>query len=234
MFARNVFRHIDHVERVAEDRCQDGYLVCAGEQCGGGEGVEVSGVVGCHQSRRGDRGDVTRIDDALAAGTGEIRHGLAGSDDICPAQRVGGKARRTQDRPFETAFSGRLRCRQMPGADAAEFRRRCRWRTVRRPAGRRHGEPCGPARDLAVSERQLRNLFATGIGISPKHFARIGRIRRILVDVSDTDVSLAHVAAVNGYYDQSPLSADFKALIGVPPAKFLQGRLPAPLLCRSF
>ncbi|MEV5837921.1 helix-turn-helix domain-containing protein [Nocardia sp. NPDC052112] len=89
------------------------------------------------------------------------------------------------------------------------------------------------ATDLAVSERQLRNLFTSGIGVSPKHFARIGRVRRILVEASDMAVSLADVAAVHGYYDQSHMSADFKALMGVPPAKFFQGQLPAPTPCRS-
>ena len=33
---------------------------------------------------------------------------------------------------------------------------------------------------LAVSERQLRNLFADGVGVSPKHYARIARVRHIL------------------------------------------------------
>ncbi|MFX0573339.1 helix-turn-helix domain-containing protein [Nocardia nepalensis] len=94
------------------------------------------------------------------------------------------------------------------------------------------------ATDLAVSERQLRNLFTTGIGVSPKHFARIGRIRQILADTSDTHragspSSLAQVAATHGYYDQSHMSADFKALMGVPPAKFFRGHVPAPTPCRS-
>ncbi|WP_433762553.1 helix-turn-helix domain-containing protein [Nocardia sp. CA-135398] len=91
----------------------------------------------------------------------------------------------------------------------------------------------GLATDLAVSERQLRNLFTDGIGISPKHFARIGRVRQILTDASNTEASLADVAVVHGYYDQSHMSADFKALMGVPPAKFFQGQVPAPTPCRS-
>ncbi|MFE9787550.1 hypothetical protein ACFYO7_19405 [Nocardia salmonicida] len=33
---------------------------------------------------------------------------------------------------------------------------------------------------LAVSERQLRNLFTAGIGLSPKQFARIQRLHRVL------------------------------------------------------
>ncbi|MFD4433011.1 helix-turn-helix domain-containing protein [Nocardia sp. NPDC058497] len=83
---------------------------------------------------------------------------------------------------------------------------------------------------LAVSERQLRNLFATGIGLSPKHFARIDRIHRVLAYAGNTPWS--HLAAGTGYYDQSHLTADFRTLMGVPPAAYLHGRLPAPTRCR--
>jgi AraC-like DNA-binding protein len=83
---------------------------------------------------------------------------------------------------------------------------------------------------LAVSERQLRNLFTTGIGLSPKHFARIQRLRRVLAYAGDTPWS--HLAASTGYYDQSHLTADFRTLMGVPPAAYLRGKLPAPTRCR--
>ncbi|MFE7798464.1 hypothetical protein [Nocardia sp. NPDC057440] len=108
------------------------------------------------------------------------------------------------------------------------------------------------AADLAVSERQLRNLFTTGVGVSPKHYARIGRVRHILANAGNTSsaqpattgyydqpevkvplTSLAQVAAENGYYDQSHMSADFKALMGVPPTRFFRGNLPAPAPCRA-
>lgn len=36
------------------------------------------------------------------------------------------------------------------------------------------------ARQLTVSERQLRNLFAEGVGLSPKQLARIERVRSVL------------------------------------------------------
>ncbi|WP_221639214.1 AraC family transcriptional regulator [Nocardia bhagyanarayanae] len=87
------------------------------------------------------------------------------------------------------------------------------------------------AADLAVSERQLRNLFSAGIGLSPKHFARIGRVRQILAYAGDTPWS--RIAADNGYYDQSHLTADFRTLMGVPPAKFFRGHLPAPTPCQA-
>lgn len=102
------------------------------------------------------------------------------------------------------------------------------------------------AAEVAVSERQLRNLFTAGIGVSPKHFARIDRVRRILTQVRSTPLaqspfntsdyesktSLAQLAADNGYFDQSHMTADFRTLMGVPPRSFLRGAVPTPSPCR--
>lgn len=85
------------------------------------------------------------------------------------------------------------------------------------------------ASQLAVSERQLRNLFEAEIGVSPKHFARIDRLRRVL-DVAGQR-GWAELARETGYYDQSHLSADFRAMMGVPPGAFLDGRLPPLVNC---
>ncbi|WP_433209486.1 helix-turn-helix domain-containing protein [Nocardia sp. CA-107356] len=89
----------------------------------------------------------------------------------------------------------------------------------------------GLAADLAVSERQLRNLFSTGIGVSPKHFARIGRVRRILTNAGNTPWS--QLATATGYYDQSHMTSDFRTLMGVPPASFIRGDLPAATPCQA-
>ncbi|WP_435592200.1 helix-turn-helix domain-containing protein [Nocardia sp. bgisy118] len=86
------------------------------------------------------------------------------------------------------------------------------------------------AADLAVSERQLRNLFSSGIGLSPKHFARIDRVRQVLAHAGISPWS--RIAADNGYYDQSHLTADFRTLMGVPPGKFFRGHLPAATPCQ--
>ncbi|WP_426537585.1 helix-turn-helix domain-containing protein [Streptomyces sp. UG1] len=88
------------------------------------------------------------------------------------------------------------------------------------------------ARDLAISERQLRSLFADGVGVSPKHFARINRVRTVLEQA--TTVSWAELAATTGYYDQSHMTADFRTLMGVPPRSFFTGRLPDAQPCRPF
>ncbi|WP_454195421.1 helix-turn-helix domain-containing protein [Nocardia sp. Marseille-Q1738] len=82
---------------------------------------------------------------------------------------------------------------------------------------------------LAVSERQLRNLFTSGIGVSPKFFARIDRVRKVLSQASDTP--WADIAVTTGYYDQSHMTADFRSLMGVPPTSFIRGEVPAATPC---
>ncbi|WP_251095471.1 helix-turn-helix domain-containing protein [Streptomyces sp. Caat 7-52] len=87
------------------------------------------------------------------------------------------------------------------------------------------------ARELAVSERQLRNLFTDGVGVSPKHYTRIDRVRTVLTRASTAPWS--EVAAGTGYYDQSHMTSDFRALMGVPPRSYFTGRLPATTPCRA-
>ncbi|WP_405934271.1 helix-turn-helix domain-containing protein [Streptomyces longwoodensis] len=87
------------------------------------------------------------------------------------------------------------------------------------------------ARELAVSERQLRNLFTDGVGVSPKHFARIDRVRHVLAHAPTSP--WGELAAASGYYDQSHMTADFRALMGVPPRSYFTGRLPSTTPCRA-
>lgn len=85
------------------------------------------------------------------------------------------------------------------------------------------------ARRLHISERRLRTVFADGVGLSPKHFVRIGRVRTVLETASD--LRWADVAAAAGYYDQSHMTAEFRHLMGVPPAAYVAGRRPAARPC---
>ncbi|MBS2539421.1 AraC family transcriptional regulator [Catenulispora sp. NF23] len=92
------------------------------------------------------------------------------------------------------------------------------------------GERVGAlARRLAVSERHLRDLFTDRIGLSPKHFARVQRVRTVLARAGSAE--WAGLALDSGYYDQSHMTADFHTLMGVSPAAFRAGRLPAGTLC---
>lgn len=87
------------------------------------------------------------------------------------------------------------------------------------------------ARELAVSERQLRKLFHDGVGLSPKHYARINRVRAVLAHAGE--LAWADLAAATGYYDQSHMTSDFRTLMGVPPRSYFTGRRPAPRSCQA-
>jgi AraC-like DNA-binding protein len=87
------------------------------------------------------------------------------------------------------------------------------------------------ARRVGISDRQLRNLFADAVGVSPKRFAQIERVRAVLARARAE--GLAAVAAELGYFDQSHMTAQFRRLVGVPPRAFFAGRLPAAARCAS-
>lgn len=80
------------------------------------------------------------------------------------------------------------------------------------------------ARHLGVSERHLRSLFTTTVGISPKHFAQLVRIRTILPGLHRQP--WARLASDAGYYDQSHMTAHFREVMHVTPTAFTAGRLP--------
>lgn len=97
--------------------------------------------------------------------------------------------------------------------------------------GRVPGQVREVVRDLVVSEQQLRNLFAEGVGLSPTHYARIDRARAVPAHAAD--LSWAELAAVTGYYDQSHMTSDFRTLMGVPPRSYFTGRLPGARPCQA-
>ncbi|MGW0767126.1 helix-turn-helix domain-containing protein [Streptomyces sp. NPDC002676] len=98
-------------------------------------------------------------------------------------------------------------------------------------ADRIPGQVSEVARELAVSERHLRNLFAEGVGLSPKHYSRINRVRAVLTHAPTAP--WAELAAATGYYDQAHMTSDFRALMGVPPRSYFTGRLPAATPCQA-
>jgi AraC-like DNA-binding protein len=85
------------------------------------------------------------------------------------------------------------------------------------------------ARRLHISERQLRNLFAQSVGLSPKQLAGIDRVRTVLA--RGPHDGLAGAAAHAGYYDQPHMTAEFRRVMGIPPAAFLAGHRPPPTPC---
>ncbi|WP_433296790.1 helix-turn-helix domain-containing protein [Actinoplanes sp. CA-030573] len=82
---------------------------------------------------------------------------------------------------------------------------------------------------LGVSERHLRNVFAREVGLSPKHYARISRVRTVL-DLAGRE-PWTEVASRAGFFDQAHMIGDFRSMMGVSPGAFLAGRLPAATPC---
>jgi AraC-like DNA-binding protein len=96
-------------------------------------------------------------------------------------------------------------------------------------AGRRPEQVPVIARRLNISERHLRDLFIDAVGVSPRHFARLDRVRTVLIHARQAH--LAQLATEAGYYDQSHMTAEFRRIMGTPPAAFIAGRLPAATSC---
>ncbi|MCP2332959.1 Helix-turn-helix domain-containing protein [Actinoalloteichus cyanogriseus DSM 43889] len=86
------------------------------------------------------------------------------------------------------------------------------------------------SRQLYVSERQLRDAFTSAVGIAPKRFARLNRIRSVLARAERGQ--LATLAAETGYHDQAHLTTDFRRVMGVPPGAYAAGRIPVGPRCR--
>lgn len=85
------------------------------------------------------------------------------------------------------------------------------------------------AHQLHISERHLRNLFGRMIGLSPKQFTRINRVRTVVATLGDGDLSQLAVTA--GYYDQAHMTTEFRQLMGITPAAFAAGQRPRPAPC---
>ncbi|MET7320154.1 helix-turn-helix domain-containing protein [Streptomyces sp. NPDC005549] len=87
------------------------------------------------------------------------------------------------------------------------------------------------AQRLSVSERHLRDLFTDRVGLTPKRFTRIQRVRTVLARAGAA--KWAGLAVDTGYYDQSHMAADFHALMGVSPTAFRAGHLPTTTPCAT-
>jgi AraC-like DNA-binding protein len=147
-------------------------------------------------------------------------------DRAVPLTALWGSA--AQELTDRIATSGDLAGPELRAAFPIEGERslvRAAMRSMLRP-GARLSEVAG---DLGVSERHLRNLFAREVGLSPKHFARISRVRKVLALAGERP--WAEVAAKAGFFDQAHMIGDFRSMMGVSPGAFLAGRLPAVTPC---
>ena len=89
------------------------------------------------------------------------------------------------------------------------------------------------ARELAISERQLRRRFHTAAGFGPKALARVLRFSRFVDAIDGGRTDLAELAFEAGYADQPHLTRETTRLAGLPPATFMRTRVARPRASRS-
>jgi AraC-like DNA-binding protein len=90
---------------------------------------------------------------------------------------------------------------------------------VRALFGRRPPSVAALADGFGVSRQHLTRAFRQEVGLGPKELARVARAQRALALAQQRRANLAAVAAHAGYYDEAHMDRDFRALIGMTPAK---------------
>jgi AraC-like DNA-binding protein len=82
---------------------------------------------------------------------------------------------------------------------------------------------------LGVSRQQLARLFAEHVGVAPKVFARVMRLRGALeIAAKSPEPDWSTLALDAGYYDQSHLVSEFRELVGLTPTAYWLGRPRRP------
>ena len=78
------------------------------------------------------------------------------------------------------------------------------------------------ARRVCLSERQLQRRFGAAVGLTPKQFARIRRLRSTVGDaLASENAGWSRLAAQLGFADQAHMIREFSALTGQSPESFL-------------
>jgi AraC-like DNA-binding protein len=87
-----------------------------------------------------------------------------------------------------------------------------------------HGEISSEqlARACGCTSRTLRNATVAEAGLTPKHLARIVRIRYALDLLASAGVPLSSAAAISAFSDQAHMTREFRELIGEPPSQLGQ------------
>lgn len=78
------------------------------------------------------------------------------------------------------------------------------------------------AESVFISERQLERLYKKQVGLSPKKYARLIRLRQARAMLKQSNpTTLTEIAHLAGYYDQAHFNREFKATIGITPGAYI-------------
>lgn len=78
------------------------------------------------------------------------------------------------------------------------------------------------AQQLGISMRTLQARFLHAVGMTPKEYARVRRLKALLHALDAEHAAIADVAAGHGYSDQSHATRDLTRLTGLTPARLLR------------
>ena len=76
---------------------------------------------------------------------------------------------------------------------------------------------------VAVSTRQLERAFQEQVGVSPKVFGKLLRLDHAL-QLAGQECIWSEIASACGYFDQSHMVQDFRAMTGATPVEFVASR----------
>jgi AraC-like DNA-binding protein len=83
------------------------------------------------------------------------------------------------------------------------------------------------AAETGCSGKHLITLFREGVGATPKAYARLLRLDRVVKMLAGgRRGDWADIALACGYYDQAHFIREFRQFTGEPPAAFLARALP--------
>jgi len=83
-------------------------------------------------------------------------------------------------------------------------------------------------RTTGLSERHFERRFLEHMGMPPKLYARVARLNFVLqLKTERPALTWAQISQEAGYFDQTHLVKDFKAMAGAPPAAFLRAGFPS-------
>lgn len=74
-----------------------------------------------------------------------------------------------------------------------------------------------------LSQRQIERLFQLWIGMTPKKYQRLLRVKKAIQALqTQPELDLAELAALFGFSDQAHMTREFQAIAGVTPGKLLK------------
>lgn len=83
------------------------------------------------------------------------------------------------------------------------------------------------AQVAGLSERHLERAFAEWMGVPPKLYARIVRLNYVLrLKAQRPDLTWAAISHDAGYFDQTHLVKDFRAMVGEAPGAYIRRAAP--------